>query len=145
MGTQKNSVLELTEKLAESQRELQRCKSSLQDGENMVDVLRRDLKEAEALSLNLREQLSHAECKAKEVEARNREDIIKLESEKDGQVEVFRTQTCSLEEKCTELNRELDLLRTEKTAGDTALKGLDDYKKKAQTALKKVFICNIIT
>lgn len=46
-SSQRNTVQEITERLAEVQRELQRCKTSLQDSNNTIEVLQRDLRETE--------------------------------------------------------------------------------------------------
>ena len=58
--SQKDTIRDLTEKVAETQRELQRCKDSLQDGQNMIDVLQRDVKEVEGVAEELREQKAAA-------------------------------------------------------------------------------------
>lgn len=136
--SQKNTIHDLTEKLAETQRELQRCKESLQDGQNMVDVLQRDVKEAEGVAEGLRDQLVAADARATELAAEHEEELNHLRKNREEEIERLEVTIRDLKGNSQGFVNEMEELRKEKAVGDAALKSLDEYKKKAQAALKKV-------
>lgn len=135
---QRGSVHDLTERLAEAQRELQRSRQSAQDGQNMVEVLQRDLQEAEVTTQALRNELAQAQTACLDTERRLGAERAALLGSKDEEVTRLLESTAELKSSRDSLLAEMESLRKEKAVGDAALKSLDEYKRKAQAALKKV-------
>lgn len=137
-SSQRSAVHELAEKLAESQRELLRCRASLQDGENMIEVLQRDVSDAEALVQTLRNELSESQARQSNANESHQQEILALDSKRERQVADLSETVSGLKNQNAVLLAEIEALVKEKAIGDNALKSLDEYKKKAQAALKKV-------
>lgn len=62
----------------------------------------------------------------------------------EGAVEAARNAQTALERQITELKEEKTVIQDQLRSGGDSAKVLDEYKKRAQTALKKVSISRIV-
>ncbi len=66
------------------------------------------------------------------------EDALRLRCFQEREVENIKIELHNTADESRRLEELVSALRKEKAAGDVAVKSLDEYKKKAQAALKKV-------
>ncbi len=138
INTSKTSSEELSNRCDELQRELLRCKLALQDSKNTIEVLERDLRESDDAIKSSQVKIVKLE---ESIHSSTEMHTIQLESTR----KMMNTEISNLKGDLhnsrialEDAQRVINNLQQDKISSDSAAKHLDEYKKKAQAALKKV-------
>jgi chromosome segregation ATPase len=140
MASSKSASDELSERCDELTRELQRCRLALQDSKNTVEVLERDAHEHETTLRDAQDTISKLEESLKSSTEMQRAQMTSLERKFQSEIEDLKADLFNTRSALADAKRDVEMLQQDKESSESAAKNLDEYKKKAQAALKKVSI-----
>lgn len=135
----------LAEKNGELQRELSRCKDTIAEKDLTIENLKAESLKLEGDINNLKMESNNFNQANDSLKKEYADLQSKVEVEKSELYSKMKKLEADSDKRAADLKIENDNLSTRLQAGNTTAASLDEYKKRAQAALKKVSCITIIT
>lgn len=103
-----------------------------------MEVLERDAKEHDVTLKHAQDTVAQLEENFKNMTDKHREELKSMERKLLPEIEDLKGELFNAQAALADAKRDIEALQSERESSEAAAKNLDEYKKKAQAALKKV-------